>query len=65
MVFTLFFALIQLLLKAENKLTNQKNITKTESYKPTLRSEGEPIHEFVKRYRIQAFEVWGKGYPNH
>ncbi|BDA79304.1 hypothetical protein LPTSP3_g22340 [Leptospira kobayashii] len=65
MVFTLFTALFQLLLKAETKATNRVNPKKTENYKPTLRSDGEPIHEFVKRYQKQAFETWGKGYPNY
>lgn len=65
MVFTLFTALFQLLLRAETKLTNRANPKKTENYKPILRSEGEPIHEFVKRYRKNAFETWGKGFPNH
>lgn len=61
MTLSVFFALVQLLLKGEDLRKNRKNITgkeKSETFQTTLREEQESIPHFVTRFKQRSFELW-------
>ncbi|TGM60753.1 hypothetical protein [Leptospira vanthielii] len=61
MTLSVFFALVQLLLKGEDLRRNRKNITgkdQSETFQSTLREEKESIPHFVTRFKQRSFELW-------
>ncbi len=65
MTFSVFFALLQILLKAENGRKDRSSHNQlTYIHKETIRKESEPIPLFIKRYQYQSFALWEKSFPN-
>jgi hypothetical protein len=63
MTFSVFFALLQVLLRAETKKSDKTSIPiMVPIHKETIRKESEPIPMFVKRYQLQSFDLWEKSY---
>ncbi|WP_208652703.1 hypothetical protein [Leptospira montravelensis] len=61
MTLSVFFALFQLLLKAENFRKDRKNVLVKEqsrSFQATLREEKESIPHFVTRFKVRSFDLW-------
>ncbi|TGN18785.1 hypothetical protein EHS15_12270 [Leptospira idonii] len=62
MTFSIFFALLQVYLKAEKK--SKTNPAAFETFSPILREDHESIPDFVKRYRTHSFAVWENSYSS-
>lgn len=63
MTFSVFFALLQVLLKAESKKNDKmQRPSEVSIQKETIRKESEPIPIFVKRYQQQSFDLWEKSF---
>jgi len=66
MTFSVFFALLQLLLKYEGKMRTDISLTNVKQYnKETIRKENEAIPQFLKRYQSQSFDLWEKSFPKN
>lgn len=66
MTFSVFFAFLQILLRAENSRKEKLNQTNlTNMHKETIRKDSEPIPLFVKRYQYQSFSLWEKSFPTN
>jgi hypothetical protein len=64
MTFSVFFALLQVLLKSESKVKDQKKAgSELMFHKETIRKETEAIPVFVKRYQSQSFDLWENSFP--
>ncbi len=64
MTFSVFLALLQVLLKAESKRGEKvKSQVQTIYHKETIRKESEAIPFFVKRYQKQSFHLWEISFP--
>jgi len=63
MTYSVFFALLQDLLKAESKKNDKmQRPSEVSIQKETIRKESEPIPIFVKRYQQQSFDLWEKSF---
>jgi hypothetical protein len=64
MTFSVFFALLQVLLRAEPKFKDQNRAQSLSTLaKEIIRKDSEPIPSFIKRYQIQSFLLWENSFP--
>jgi hypothetical protein len=64
MTFSVFFALLQVLLKSESGKNFKTKQSQVISFgKETIRAESEPIPTFIGRYKKASFILWEESFP--